>query len=541
MRLHPLTDEPDPGSPGEVVWADAREDGAARALVTSPALLGIDDHRYAASWWRGLRLDESLSGLAAERPQPTAVVIEHGGRRWPLAVPGLLACAMAWNPLRPLVAGLAVGRGHAHPWVADYHARTVRTFERVRAGTSLTGLERGGASPLCWLDEHRLAFLSPRPRRVEAPLQDPLVYDGRGPGFVGFEPGLDELLAAAGGAISSLDLADGAVAELTRPLLVRRLRHAAGGVLVRHATRLRDGADRGGGDALVWSDSRLELAHRHPALRACDEEALRADAPPPRPFPRLDAARPGPRPATQTIMLPAAHGHPARLAVFPRHGGGRPAATLLWIRAARGPLDATAAVPLPLPDAGAPTAVLDLPLHWPADATLGLLRDQITGAVQAALDALDADRVVAGGHSFGATLALFALAEVPRLAGAIAHSGCYNRTHTPFGFHYERRGYWDVPEIYTAFSALAFADRIGGPVLIVHGLQDANPATHPDQAVGLYRAVVATGGTARLVLLPGEEHNFRYRETHARLTGIHRDWLERAAARETGTVMSHAG
>src|SRR3954462_6911696 len=125
MRLHPLTDEPDPGSPGEAVWVDARGDGAARARVTSPALLGIADHRYATSWWRGLRLDESLSGLAAERPQPTAVVIEHGAQRWPLVVPGLLACAMAWNPLRPLVAGLAVGRGHAHPWVADYHARTV--------------------------------------------------------------------------------------------------------------------------------------------------------------------------------------------------------------------------------------------------------------------------------------------------------------------------------------------------------------------------------------------------------------------------------
>jgi pimeloyl-ACP methyl ester carboxylesterase len=229
------------------------------------------------------------------------------------------------------------------------------------------------------------------------------------------------------------------------------------------------------------------------------------------------------------LSMPAAP-HPARLALFPEQSIDQPAATLLWIRAARAPLDPTERVPLPLPDTRTPTAILDLPLHWPKDATVGLLHDQIAGAVRAAVDELGADGVVVGGHSFGATLALRALAHVPGLAGAIVHSGCYNRTHTPFGFHYERRLYWSVPEIYAAFSALTFADRLRGPVLIVHGLEDANPATHPDQAADLYRSIVATAGTAQLVLLPREEHNFRYRETHQRLARIHRDWLERAAA-----------
>jgi pimeloyl-ACP methyl ester carboxylesterase len=234
------------------------------------------------------------------------------------------------------------------------------------------------------------------------------------------------------------------------------------------------------------------------------------------------------------MLPPPATGHPARLAVFSRPDTGRPAATLLWVRASRGPLDPSEPVAAPLPDAGTAAATLDLPLHWPADATAGMLHDQIVGAVQAAADALDGDRIVVGGHSFGATLALIALAHVPGLAAGIAHSGCYNRTHTPFGFQYERRRYWDAPDIYTAFSALSFADRIGAPVLIVHGLEDANPATHPDQAADLYRAIVATGGTARLVLLPGEEHNFRYRETHARLARIQREWLERAATSAGG-------
>ncbi|MEA2241611.1 MAG: hypothetical protein QOD24_1167, partial [Solirubrobacteraceae bacterium] len=109
MSLHPLTDEPAAGSVRELVRVDAREDGSARALVTAPPLLGIADHRYATGWWRDLRIDESVSGLAAERPQPTAVVIEHRGSRWPLAVRGLLGRTLAWNPLQPLVAGLAVG------------------------------------------------------------------------------------------------------------------------------------------------------------------------------------------------------------------------------------------------------------------------------------------------------------------------------------------------------------------------------------------------------------------------------------------------
>ncbi len=528
------------GREREIVRLDAAPNGSARARVTSPALLGIADHRHAVRWWRDLRIDESVCGLAAQRAQPTAVVVEHRGDRWPVPVRGLLGCGLAWNPSRPLVAGLAVSGGRAHPWVADYAERTVRTFEHVRAATSLTGLDHAGGAPLCWLDERTLAFLAARPRDDSGPpLDEPLIYEAAGPGFVSFEPGLDDLLAATGVAVSLLRLGDGAVETLTRPLLVRRLRLHAGarsGVLVQHATGLRDGARDH--TALVWSSVRLDLRTRPATPHPVADGAFAPPAPTlaRRPAPaRTDA---GPRLSSSTLMLPGGRAeHPPRLAVFPEPATGRRAARLLWIRACRGPLDAGRPVPAPLPDSATPTAILDLPLHWPADATLELLHDQIVAAVQAAAEALDAERirgergrpVVAGGHSFGATLALYALAHVRGLAGAIAHSGCYNRTHTPFGFQYERRRYWDVPDIYAAFSALSFADRIREPVLIVHGLEDANPATHPDQAASLYRAIVATSGTARLVLLPREEHNFRYRETHARLARIHREWLERAA------------
>jgi dienelactone hydrolase len=543
MTLPTFGDEARIEAERQIVRLDACPDGSARARVTSPALLGIADHRHAGRWWRDLRLDESACGLAAQRAQPTSIVIEHRDDRWPLPVRGLLGCGLAWHPVRPLVAGLAVSGAQARPWVADYAERNMRIFGRVRAATSLTGLDRSGGSPLCWRDEHSLVFLAPRPRESCGPARDePLVYEAAGPGFVSFEPGLEELLAATGVAISLLQLGDEAVRTLTGALLVRRLQAHAGGLLVQHAAGLRDGA--GGHRGLVWSTAALDLRARPATLHACADRVVAGPAPPQPPpttthgAPAAAPPEAGPRLSSSSRLLPVrGAAHPARLAVFPRPATDGPAATLLWIRACRGPLDGDTPVAAPLPDSGTAAAILDLPLHWPADATRGLLHDQIVAAVRAGAEALDEDRIdggrrrpiVVGGHSFGATLALYALAHVRGLAGAIAHSGCYNRTHTPFGFQYERRRYWDAPDVYTAFSALAFADRLAAPVLIVHGLEDANAATHPDQAADLYRAIVATGGTARLVLLPREEHNFRYRETHARLARIQREWLQRAA------------
>jgi dienelactone hydrolase len=183
----------------------------------------------------------------------------------------------------------------------------------------------------------------------------------------------------------------------------------------------------------------------------------------------------------------------------------------------------------------APAALLDLPLHWPDDARAEDLRQEIVHGVEQAVSALRGTYgrtgpVIVGGHSFAATVALIALAHCPDLAGAVAHSGCYNRTLTPEGFQYERRSYWQVPGLYREFSALDFAGRLSRPVLLVHGCDDTNPSTPPDQAVGLYRAVVATGGRARLVLLPREGHTFRHRESLATVASEHESWLGTCAA-----------
>ncbi|MGH3840745.1 MAG: alpha/beta hydrolase family protein [Pseudonocardiaceae bacterium] len=200
--------------------------------------------------------------------------------------------------------------------------------------------------------------------------------------------------------------------------------------------------------------------------------------------------------------------------------------------------------PLTLTVTGFPVAAMDLPLSWSPDATLDALHTQIVTTIQSAVDTLAAHfpqdyngSILIGGHSFGATLALYVLAHLPWFAGAIVHSGSYNRTMTPTGFQYEHRPYWAAPDIYHAFSAVLFADRLTAPVLIVHGAEDTNPATTPEQAVALYRSIIATGGHARLVLLPHEGHKFNYHESQEILVVEHRAWLRRWAGPQSPSVM----
>ncbi|MFC8194105.1 alpha/beta hydrolase family protein [Streptomyces sp. NPDC057298] len=252
---------------------------------------------------------------------------------------------------------------------------------------------------------------------------------------------------------------------------------------------------------------------------------------------RPAAVRAHARTVSPTLVLsPPPGGRGARLTrvdVPAREVGA--AARLLWIQVRRSSGDSAGAAPQADTSALRTSGwLLDLPLSWPSDAEPADVRRQIVHAVGQSLTKIREETsreepVVVGGHSFAATVALHALAHCPGLAGAIAHSGCYNRTLTPEGFQYERRSYWQVPELYRAFSALDFADRLKRPVLLVHGLDDTNVATPPDQAVALYRAVVANGGRARLALLPHEGHTFRHRESLETVAREHEAWLAACA------------
>ena len=178
-----------------------------------------------------------------------------------------------------------------------------------------------------------------------------------------------------------------------------------------------------------------------------------------------------------------------------------------------------------------------------ADATMPVIGDpetkndtyieQVTGAAAAHIAALEAmgiadpARVAVSGHSYGAFMTANLLAHTDLFAAGIARSGAYNRTLTPFGFQTERRSLWEVPAIYDELSPFRYADRIKAPLLLIHGADDGNSGTYPVQSERLFQAIQGTGGTARLVILPHEEHGYRARESVLHVLAEQFDWLRR--------------
>lgn len=145
--------------------------------------------------------------------------------------------------------------------------------------------------------------------------------------------------------------------------------------------------------------------------------------------------------------------------------------------------------------------------------------EQLVASAKAAVDkavamgVTDPERVGIMGHSHGGRMAATLLAHSDLFRAGIARSGAYNQTLVPFGFQGERRTFFEVPDTYLRVSAFRYADRIQEPLLLIHGEADANPGTLPFQSDLMYRAVVGTGGTARLVMLPLESHSYEARES----------------------------
>lgn len=513
---------------------DVKPDRSAWAVLSAPALASFTDQNPNIEQWRGLRVDPDLVGLAMDRGRPSGLTIGCRERPdvWQVPVAGVLETPLAWHPDRPFVAGLATRGRRVYPWVADYRSRTVRTYQQVRAATSLVELGHPPLRPIIWYDDGHLLLLTPAPDSSDEDLAPtgPIVYEASGPAYVAFEPDLDQLAGLAGVTVSTLDLDRGSVEPLTPRLLVRGLESRDEGPLVEYVDEAETGARAV--EEFKWSAGLVDAAGRSMRLRPTSLGSPRQPSLDDLAF--LDL---GITPSSQhrdepieAIDISTGHGQ-ARLTVWPataERAESGPA--LLWVQARRPGKRPVAHRPAALLGTGYAGAALDLPLHWPSDATAEMLHSQIVRAVRGSLDMVaehSNGAVLVGGHSFGATLALYALAHVADLAAAIVHSGCYNRTLTPTGFQYERRPYWTVPDIYHAFSALLFADRIDRPVLIVHGAEDSNPATPPDQAVQMYQGVVAAGGRARLVLLPYEDHVFRYQETQQTLVEVHSGWLAR--------------
>ncbi len=158
--------------------------------------------------------------------------------------------------------------------------------------------------------------------------------------------------------------------------------------------------------------------------------------------------------------------------------------------------------------------------------------EQLVSSAQAAVDELvrrgvgDRDRMAIGGHSYGAFMAANLLAHSDLYRAAIARSGAYNRTLTPFGFQAEERTLWEAPDVYFAMSPFMNADKINEPILLIHGEADNNSGTYPLQSERFYGALKGHGATVRLVMLPHESHSYRARESVMHVLWEMTEWLD---------------
>ncbi len=158
--------------------------------------------------------------------------------------------------------------------------------------------------------------------------------------------------------------------------------------------------------------------------------------------------------------------------------------------------------------------------------------EQLVANAEAAIEAVvelgiaSRSRAAIAGHSYGAGMVANLLAHSDLFRTGIALSGAYNRTLTPFGFQAsERRSFWEAPQAYLEMSPFIHADRINEPLLLVHGTADLNSGTLPIQSERLYAALAGLGAEARLVLLPGEGHQYRARESLLHLAWEMDRWL----------------
>jgi dipeptidyl aminopeptidase/acylaminoacyl peptidase len=139
----------------------------------------------------------------------------------------------------------------------------------------------------------------------------------------------------------------------------------------------------------------------------------------------------------------------------------------------------------------------------------------------------DPERIGIIGHSHGGLMVANLLAHSDLFKAGIARSGSYNKTNQPFGFQSERRSLFEARDVYIQVSPTFFADKVNEPVLIIHGNADSNPGTLTFQSEVFFEAVRGSGGTARLVLLPFEDHGYRSRESIEHVLWEQLQWFDK--------------
>lgn len=180
-------------------------------------------------------------------------------------------------------------------------------------------------------------------------------------------------------------------------------------------------------------------------------------------------------------------------------------------------------------------AVLDntaMPMIGDPESTYDTFVEQLVADAEAAvakaieIGVADPERIGVIGHSHGGLMVANLLAHTDLFAAGIARSGSYNKTVQPFGFQSERRTLFDARDVYIQVSPTFFADKVDEPILIIHGDADSNPGTLTTQSEVFYEAVRGSGGTARLVLLPEEDHGYRARENIEHTLWEQLEWFD---------------
>ena len=167
-------------------------------------------------------------------------------------------------------------------------------------------------------------------------------------------------------------------------------------------------------------------------------------------------------------------------------------------------------------------AVLDrtaMPMLGDPETTYDTFVPQLVADAEAAvakaveMGVADPKRIGIIGHSHGGLMVANILAHSDLFRAGIARSGSYNKTTQPFGFQSERRSLFEARDVYIQVSPTFFADQVDEPVLVIHGNDDSNPGTLTFQSEVFFEAVRGSGGTARMVLVPFEDHGYRARES----------------------------
>ncbi|MCS6946447.1 MAG: S9 family peptidase, partial [Steroidobacteraceae bacterium] len=121
---------------------------------------------------------------------------------------------------------------------------------------------------------------------------------------------------------------------------------------------------------------------------------------------------------------------------------------------------------------------------------------------------IDADRLAAGGGSYGGFLAATLLGRPHPFKTLIAHAAVYNsftQIAADYGATKERFfNYWDRPDEFARYSPHTNAGFFTTPTLVIHGQQDLRvPVNH---GIELFNVLQKRGVPARFVYFPDENH-----------------------------------